>query len=251
MARRESVGPLVVQRPFYPEGDVCHLYLVHPPGGVVGGDKLSLQVFAGEGTHSLITTPAATKFYRSGGKVARQAQEIDARGATFEWLPQETIVFPEANARIGTRVRVGERSKFVGWEVTCFGRPASGLAFGAGNVAQDFELWRDDVPVMLDHLRLDGSGESMHAKFGLASQPVLGTMFAWPANEAVLVLAREAIEKVPHDAHVGCSCADGVLVCRAVGTHADLVRRLFIGIWKQIRPVVIGREAVLPRIWAT
>src|SRR5689334_13378367 len=84
LARRASVGPLVVQRPFYPEGGVAHVYLVHPPGGVVGGDQLRLRVVAEEGAHALLTTPAATKFYRSDGRVARQRQEIVADGATVE-----------------------------------------------------------------------------------------------------------------------------------------------------------------------
>src|SRR6476620_11342443 len=98
LARRASIGPLVVQRPFYPEGDVAHVYLVHPPGGVVGGDQLRLNVLAREGAHALITTPAATKFYRSDGRVAHQRQEIVADAASIEWLPQETIVFPDARA---------------------------------------------------------------------------------------------------------------------------------------------------------
>src|SRR5262245_22778216 len=100
LARRASVGPLVVQRPFYPEGDVAHVYLVHPPGGVVGGDQLQLNVLAKQGAHALLTTPAATKFYRSDGRIARQRQDIIVDAASIEWLPQETIVFPDARASI-------------------------------------------------------------------------------------------------------------------------------------------------------
>src|SRR4026209_1310331 len=117
LARRSHVGPLVVQRPFYPEGDVCHVYLVHPPGGVVGGDTLELRARVQDGAHALITTPAATKFYRSEGRLVRPLQDLAPGAAPFEWLPQETILFPDAYAGIATRVRLGERSKFIGWEI--------------------------------------------------------------------------------------------------------------------------------------
>jgi urease accessory protein len=288
LARRASVGPLVVQRPFYPEGGVAHVYLVHPPGGVVGGDRLQLNVVAKDGAHALLTTPAATKFYRSDGRVARQRQEITADAANVEWLPQETIVFPDARASIATCVRLGERARFIGWEVACYGRPASALPFGAGQVRQDFEVWVNGAPRVLDHLRLDGAGEAMRAGFGLAGHPVLGTMFAYPANDALLNAARAAMDDPrdtsgpsgeasrvaplePHgyvrgeslaasgsmaDAPSGvltsaCSLVDGVLVCRAVGAQADAVRALFVRIWQQLRPSMMARAAVAPRIWAT
>lgn len=91
LAQRQHLGPLLVQRPFYPEANACHVYIVHPPGGVVGGDRLELQVDAGAGSHVLLTILAATKFYRSAGQFARQLQHLDAEAAAIEWLPQETI----------------------------------------------------------------------------------------------------------------------------------------------------------------
>jgi len=248
LARRSHIGPLVVQRPFYPEGSVCHIYLVHPPGGVVGGDRLELRARADDGSHVLITTPAATKFYRSEGKLAHQSQDLSLDAATFEWLPQETILFPEAYANIVTRVRLTERSRFIGWEIVCYGRPASGLAYASGRAHQDFELWLNDIPLVLDHLRLDGAGASMQARYGLAGHTVLGTMFAFPADDALLQLARTvAIEGVL----CACSKVDSVLVCRAVGMQADAVRKALTAIWQLIRPQVAGRAAVAPRIWAT
>jgi len=248
LARRSHVGPLVVQRPFYPEGDVCHVYLVHPPGGVVGGDTLELRAIAQDGSHALITTPAATKFYRSEGRIAHQSQHISLDTATFEWLPQETILFPDAYANIATRVRLTERSRFIGWEIVCYGRPASGLAFSSGHAHQDFELWLNDVPLVLDHLRLDGSNDAMKAHYGLAGNPVLGTMFAFPSDDALLALARTvSMEGVM----AACTKVDGVLVCRAVGAQADAVRRQLASIWALIRPQIAGRAATPPRIWAT
>ena len=248
LARRSHVGPLVVQRAFYPEGDVCHVYLVHPPGGVVGGDRLELRAQVRDGAHALVTTPSATKFYRSESRVASQTQHIALGAATFEWLPQETILFPDAYANIATRVRLSERSKFIGWEIVCYGRPASGLKFASGRAHQDFELWLNDVPLVLDHLRLDGAGESMQARFGLASNTALGTLFAFPADDAVLEQARTvSVDGVL----AACSKVDGVLVCRAIGPQADAVRRHLASVWSLIRPQIVGRPAAPPRIWAT
>ena len=248
LARRSHVGPLVVQRPFYPEGDVCHIYLIHPPGGVVGGDTLELRAHAQDGSHALITTPAATKFYRSEGLVARQWQTITLDAATFEWLPQETILFPDAYANIATRVHLTRRSRFIGWEIVCYGRPASGLAYAGGRAHQDFEIWLDDTPLVLDHLRLDGAGPTMTARYGLSSHTVLGTMFAFPVDDALLELARTvSIEGVVS----ACTKVDGVLVCRALGSQADAVRKLLTAIWAAIRPTIANRAATPPRIWAT
>ncbi len=248
LARRSHVGPLVVQRPFYPEGGVCHVYLVHPPGGVVGGDTLELRVQVRDGAHALITTPAATKFYRNEGRLARQVQDITLDAATFEWLPQETILFPDAYANIATRVRLSERSKFIGWEIVCYGRPASDMKYSSGRAHQDFELWLNDVPLVLDHLRLDGAGESMHSRFGLAGNTALGTLFAFPADDALLELARTVSVD---GALSACTKVDGVLVCRALGSQADSVRKQLASIWSLIRPRIAGRPAVPPRIWAT
>jgi urease accessory protein len=268
LARRSHVGPLVVQRPFYPEGEVCHVYLVHPPGGVVGGDTLELRARVRDGAHALVTTPAATKFYRSEGRVARQLQDIVLDAATFEWLPQETILFPDAYANIATRVYLSERSKFVGWEIVCYGRPASGLKYASGRAHQDIELWLNEVPLVLDHLRLDGASDAMQARFGLAGHTALGTMFAYPADDALLELARSASSGVASAdeaqsaaappagaaspvAHITCTKVDGVLVCRAVSPEADAVRRALTAVWSAIRPRIAGRAATPPRIWST
>jgi urease accessory protein len=248
LARRAHQGPLLVQRPFYPEGHVCHAYIVHPPGGIVGGDKLELNVRAAPDSHVLLTTPAATKFYRNAGRAAVQSQHLQLDKATVEWLPQETILYPQASAQIVTRVQLCERSRFIGWEIVCYGRPASQLPYAEGQTSQDFELWIDDAPRVIDRLRLDGAAEPMHACYGLASHPVLATLFAYPANAALLECVR--LIDSPH-ASFAATCVDGVLVARAVGRQVDRVRAVMENVWKRLRPRVIGLDPVAPRIWAT
>src|SRR3569623_3774405 len=116
---RRQHGPLRVQRPFFPEGaGVCHIYVLHPPGGVVGGDELEIDVAVRAGAHALITAPAAGKFYRRAGAPARQPQLLRvAAAAALEWLPRENIVFDGARAELCTRVELAEGARFIGWEI--------------------------------------------------------------------------------------------------------------------------------------
>lgn len=250
LSHRRHLGPLRVQRPFYPDGPVCNVYIVHPPGGIVGGDRLDLRVKAHPGAHALLTTPAAGKFYRSAGPVARQRVEIRACDAAVEWLPQETIYYPGAVVRQQTVIRLDGQSRFIGWDVGCYGLTSRGERFDTGHITQDFELWRDDRPLLLDRLRLAGDGAAFASAWGLAGHPVLGTFVACPGTAADVDAAREASAALA-DVTIGLSLVDGVLVGRVLALQADAAMRAWLEIWRVLRPRLLQRDAVLPRIWAT
>jgi urease accessory protein len=250
LARRRHVGPLVVQRPFYPEAGTCHVYLVHPPGGIVGGDALELSVEVGPQAHALLTTPAATRFYRAGPHPrARLTQDLEVRDGALEWLPQETIVFDGARARTITRVQLaGSAPRFLGWEIACLGRPENAECFAAGELHQDFLLYRDGAPLLLDRLRLTGGAAALDAPWGLGAAQAMGTLLMYPARGIDLAPLRAlASDGVRH----ALSIVDDVLVCRALAAQAEALKRLFATLWLQLRPGLVGREAVPPRIWAT
>jgi len=253
VARRHR-GPLVVQRPFYPEGDPCHLYVVHPPGGVVGGDELRIGVEVERGAHAVITTPAATKFYRCNGRTSSQTQELSAAGATLEWLPQESIFYRGADTRTATRVHLDAESRFIGWEIACLGLPARGERFDVGSLKLDLEVWKGEFgsdpgfPVFIDRLRLTGSSPARGARWGLAGQDAVGTLLATPAKRDHLDAIRELVADLPLAA---VSLVDGILVLRALAPQAEALRNLFVEAWTRLRPGVIGRVAVPPRIWST
>jgi urease accessory protein len=255
-----------VQRPFWPEGDPCHVYLVHPPGGVVGGDDLRIDVLADPGAHALITTPAATKFYRCEQRVSSQTQELRAAGATLEWLPQENIFYRGADVRTATRVHLDAQSRFIGWEINCLGLPARNEPFDAGVLKLDLEVWKDigespaqlsrvpvsqeirNVPIFIDRMRLTGESRARGAAWGLAGQEAVGTLLATPATREHVDAVRALIVNT---AFAAVSWVDGVLVLRALAPQAEAVRHLFIAAWRILRPGIIGRDAVNPRIWAT
>jgi urease accessory protein len=251
LVHRHHRGPLLVQRPFYPEGEVCHIYIVHPPGGIVGGDQLDIRVDAAAGAHVLLTTPAAGKFYRSGGRHARQTVEMQLESATVEWLPQETIFYRGASARVTTRVKLDRDSRFIAWETGCFGLPARDEPFSMGQVTQGFEIWLGERPLLHERLRVDGGGEMIDARWGLAGNPVLGTMLAYPVSKDDVEPLRLAVAAIGDHRLLGMTLVDGLLICRCMDAHVDALKRCFVAIWKRLRPKLLGREAAAPRIWAT
>jgi Urease accessory protein UreH len=251
ITRRYHYGPLAVQKPFYPEKDGCHVYLLHPPGGVVGGDHLRIEIDVTTGAHALMTTPASTKFYRSSGALSVQENYLKVvAGATLEWLPQETILFANCRASLVTRVALAADARFIGWEVLCLGRPAANEYFDKGACWQRFELWQEDIPLMVERTHLKGSGSLLSAPWGLMGHTVLGTLVAVPANDAILEAVRESVTPGRH-ALFSTTLLDEVLVCRYLGDQGEAAHHCFTSAWSAIRPNLLGRSACYPRIWYT
>lgn len=241
-------GPLLVQRAFHPEpGGVCHSYVLHPPSGLVGGDELALAACLQRNANVLLTTPAATKFYRSSGATARMTQSLRvADGASCEWLPQENLLFDGARVRARTRVELDPGARFFGWEIACFGRPACDEAYTRGAADLGFELWREGRPLVLERLRTGGVAPAAGA--GLRGHAVSGSLLATGADRGALDCAR-AVDAGTLLA--GVTLLGDVLVCRALAPQAEPVRRWFENVWAQLRPRLLGRVAHSPRIWAT
>jgi urease accessory protein len=248
LVERSHRGPLVVQKSFHPEGDVCHTCIVHPPGGVVGGDSLTLDVVVNPNAHVLLTTPAATKFYRSDERVATQLQRLAATDAFLEWLPQETIYYRDAKVSNDIHVELSSNSRFVGWEIACLGLPARKEAFDLGQLALNWELSVDGRPRVIDRLRIDGSSEVPRSRWGLQGFEALGTMFVFPGERSWLEALREIRSD---DCELAMTLVDGVLVVRCLAAQGEAVKKTFIRIWQHLRPMLMQRAAVLPRIWAT
>jgi urease accessory protein len=260
LARKEHEGPLAVQRPFFPEGAaVSHVYLLHPPGGIVGGDRLRIEARIDGGAHALLTTPAATKVYRTAGPPAAQECTLSvARGGVVEWLPHETILHDGADITLATRVHLGSGARFLGLDLLCFGLPAraSEVGFARGRCRQQLEVWRDGRPVLLERGRFDGDGPVHGARWGLAGAPVLGTFIASPAPAAsadlLASLRARAAELPPGELAAATLLGDeDALVCRYVGASAERARTFLRAAWADARPTLLGRAASPPRVWAT
>ena len=243
-------GPLRVQRPFYPESGLCHTYLLHPPGGLVGGDRLRIDVHAGAGAEVLLTTPAAGKFYRSLGRQAQQRQRLSvAEGACCEWLPQENILFDGALSLSATDVELAPGARFIGWEIGGLGRPASRAPYRRGRHDQRFAIYRDGRLFYLERMKLDGADGAYRAAWGLRGRCVSGMLVATPADAAALAAARSVA--AARDDVTACTLIEDVLLCRCLGDDVQSARRYLARLWNVLRPLVVGREACTPRIWLT
>jgi len=253
------LGPLYIQKPFYPEGDEHpHVYILHPPGGIVSGDHLEISVDIGEGSGGLLTTPGASRIYRAREEQPAQCQSISLnikQAAILEWFPMETIVFNQANVSLKTTIDIVDDSKFVGWEICCFGLPARGEYFEKGKFCQEYLLRRNGLPVFVDRLFLgDGPTEFLQGNAGMRSNSVFGFFLFGPEltkEDSFLEILREVIKENSYEQVAAVSKVGDFYVGRYLGHSAEQAKNIFINWWLILRPYLISRKACLPRIWST
>ena len=251
LAKRTHDGPLVVQKPLYPEGDaVCHTIVVHPPGGIAGGDELDICARVDAGAHALLTTPAAGKWYRSSGPWARQTVKLAANDrACVEWLPQETIVFDGALADIRTEVTLAKDASYIGWDVVCLGRRASGETYRNATTRLHTRITREGSTVWLERGVVEAGSVLMGSAAGLAGRSVFGTMVATGAITRALLDACRAERAEEGTGAV--TCPPQLFVARYLGDSSEAARNFFQRLWQRVRPAIAGRDAHMPRIWST
>lgn len=252
LAKKSQKGPLTVQRPFYPEGGICHNYILHPPGGVVGGDQLEIQLKANRGAHSLITTPGATKFYRSKADLeSQQTQTLSIdNNAIVEWLPQQNIFFSGARSRLNTIIDIQAGGQFIGWEMHCFGRPANKEGFEEGSIKSCTQIIIDNELRLVEQLNADGDSVSQSA-CGLRNNAMQASLIAAPFSENHKQKLEQLLQDYPYKDLIGLTLVDEVLVIRVLGNHIEPIFDIFISLWSMLRSQWLQLPACTPRIWDT
>ncbi|MQA39249.1 urease accessory protein UreD [Rugamonas aquatica] len=245
-------GPLRVQKALYPEdARVCHAIVVHPPGGVVGGDQLSIEVGVGPRAHAFIATPGAAKWYKANGKVSRQSMRLSVGAdAALEWLPQETIFFDTANVVLEQHVELAAGATYLGCEILCMGRRGSGESFNTGTVTQRSSIRRDGKLIWWEQGAMLGG--RLDSPLALDGKTVCATLIATGKPLAAAVLADIHSDIAADGAHLfGVTHTKGVIVARHLGDDSETARRLMLIVWRRLRPHLLGRAAATPRIWQT
>lgn len=257
VVRHTHIGPLRILQSLYPEGDgVCHNVLVHPPGGLVGGDTLDIAVTAEPGAHGLITTPGATRFYRSDGAVARQITRLQlAQGARLEWLPLENLCYSGCLADNALELDLAPGAELLGWDVTALGLPHAQRPFVAGWLRQRIALpgvWLEQGRLSADDTRLlDGPA-------GLAGQRCIASLFfvsgqplARERRQLALDSARAALAQHPQLTRGGVTSPNTqVVVLRVLTPQVEQAMAALRSVRDSWRQSLWGKMASSPRIWS-
>ncbi|SEF69043.1 urease accessory protein UreD [Nitrosomonas ureae] len=256
LVEREHFGPLLVQKPFYPEGrKICHVVIIHPPGGVVGGDQLEISAQVDAFANAQITTPGAAKWYKANGHTSHQKIRVNVRkGGSLEWVPQETIFYNNANVEIDHQVILEDDAVYVSCEILCFGRTAYGETFSNGQIKQRTSIKRNNKLVWLEQIHLLGESSAMSGALTLSGKTVCATLILTGKTipQPMIDLAREETNRITKRAgQVGMSQLKSAVVVRYLGDSSEVAKQVMLCVWGLLRPELIGCAAIVPRMWNT
>lgn len=274
-------GPLGVQRTFYPDTTGCaHVYVLHPPAGIVSGDTLVLSASAKTKAKVLITTPGAARFYRArlaDAASSLQTQKVEltvGNKASLEYLPMETLVYNKANALNKTTINVKGSGQYIGWEITCLGLPHIDQAFEQGSLTQSITLFHNKKCVFHDNMAIskqEGVDNAlMNQRVALGGHHVVGNMIVYDGaanlkqgqlelgttfTAHLLALCREAIsnfdQALETEVLMAVTELQNVIIIRYLGSSSEQCRNVFAAIWKNVRPTMLNMQGIAPRIWHT
>jgi urease accessory protein len=253
--RRHS-GPLTVQKALYPEGEhICHAVIVHPPGGIAGGDELLFEIDLEANSSAVVTTPAAAKWYKAPLLQCRQQVRIRlAQGATLDWLPQENIFFNATRVESAFTLQIDAGATAMGWEIAVLGRRASAEQWAEGSLRCLTSIQRTDgLPLWFERLALDACDSFRTAPQGLFGYSVFGTLWAVGPG-CTVARAEELASNLPFKAglRAGVTCLPGgILLIRGLADTVEPLRQMMVDCWLRLRPQVHGLQSHRLRLWAT
>ncbi len=266
LSRTSRKGPLSVQKAFYPEGrDCAHVYLLHPPAGIVSGDELRVLIALQSQAHLLLTTPGANRFYRAredlsiGDSKQTQITTVTlASQAKCENLPQETIVYEGADGFNTVDINICSDSVYLGWDITCLGLPHSDQPFSNGRYSQLNRLFCDEKLIYHDRITISPENNLLKHPTGLAANSVFATFLAYAPQKLqeqqqkeVLNDLRQIIIQAQAEQQISITSINELLIIRYLGAHAQQCKNLFIELWQYLRPLYLDKVSLQPRIWHT
>ena len=257
-------GPLRLIRALPQRDGRCQAVVVHPPGGLVGGDVLELEVALEPGARVLCTTPGAQKWYRSAAAGARARTRVSVgEGGALEWLPQPAIVFDEARVEQDVGFALAPDARMIGWECLVLGRAAMGERFARGALRQSVALSVGGAVRWAEHTAAAAGDRLFASPLGWGARTVAASVWAVAPGGATDDVLRDAWREA-----IDAACASregraarldggvtrptpGLLAARLLADDSEVAMRVAQSLWARARPAVLGAASAPPRIWAT
>jgi urease accessory protein len=253
LAGNQHKGPLQVQKALYPEGpDICHVAVLHPPAGIAAGDSLCIRASLEGRSRALLTTPGATKWYRSDRTFARQQLHFYLDGdAVLEWLPRENILYDGSRISMNLDISLSAHSKYFGWEILSFGRRASGENWRRGILQMRTSIRRADRVLWSEMANVDADSGFAKSSVGLSGFGVCGTFLiaGYDVDSDLLTTCRR-VRPTPSEARIGITRMPGVLIARYLGNSSEEAFNYFAELWTVLRPALSAKVSCAPRVWA-
>jgi urease accessory protein len=216
LASSRSVLPLQVLAPLALDDVAAVVSMLNPTGGVLGGDRLAVAVDVGAGARACVTTPSATRIYRTERGPAEQAVRLTVgAGASLEWVPDHTIPFPGSALRQSIEADVGDDAALILIDAWAAGRVAR---------AEAWQFARLDSAITVR----DGRGLLLHDRFVLPLEIAadgLGLAEASPYFASVVVVTDDALGRLA-DALADVAIAGAALGAARLPRRGLLVRCL-------------------------
>ncbi len=269
LAQARHSGPLRVQKPLHPEGPgICHAVLLHPPGGIAGGDQLKIDVCVAPGAHALLTTPGATRWYKAQGRPAAQHVRLRVEeGATLEWLPQENMLFAGADATMALELELAPGARAIGWDAVVLGRYGAGEQWrghgpaAAARLILNNRLSHGGLPLWLEQGELRSTDTLLDSPVAWAGFPIQASLWAvapggdvpWAELNERLATALPWNDELRACASLlaGRGGAPSMLLLRVLARRMQAARAVLHEGWRLLRPALLNQEARPPRLWAT
>lgn len=246
LTRRRFTLPLQALEPMDLDGDgVATLLLLNPTGGVLAGDHLETAVRLGPGARVCLSTPSATRVYRSPGPDAVQHLAIEvAGGAALEWLPDHVIPSPGARLRQSAEIRLAADATLLYLDAWAVGRAARGEAWGFDRLDSSL-LVRDEVGLLLRERsvltarpRLDGLGGTEGFAYVATFVALRPAGHGW---DDLAVALRAALEAVPAGGPAGVSLLGrGGVIARLLCPSAPVLQASVETLWAVCRRRLLG-----------
>jgi urease accessory protein len=259
LSRKDHFGPLLTQKSLYPEGDeVCHAVILHPPAGIAGGDHLRIDIKTCSHAKAVLTTPGATKWYKSNGSLSSQQTKLSiSSGGHLDFLPQENIYFNASNSHNLIHIQLEEGSSMIGWDIAQFGRTASGEIWSDAHLRNELQLSINKRTFWVDSSVLDSDDIFLASPAKLGPYSVMGTM--WFCGNQV---SEELLEQVrdsliwSENLRVGATKINlphknGLIIVRALSLEVENLKNCFIHLWLKNRFEVSGIPPLPLRLWKT